>query len=181
MGYWNSPEATASCFDRELRGAGPGFLRTGDLGFLDRGELYVTSREKDLIIIHGRNHSPADIEQAVEYAHPAIRAGACAAFSVDSDEGNNDDGECLVVVAETREHSGAAQRSAAFEAASSAVFRQHGIVISELVLIPRRAIPRTSSGKLQRRAARARYMDGALEVLASLTPGSAARPKQGVT
>ena len=83
-GYWNRPEETERTFQACLAGAGEGpFLRTGDLGFLRDGELFVTGRLKDLIIIDGRNLYPQDIELTVEQSHPAMRPGCCAAFSVD--------------------------------------------------------------------------------------------------
>ena len=75
-GYWNRPEETAHAFDGS-------FLRTGDLGFLRLGELFVTGRIKDLIILRGRNHAPQDLELTAERAHPEIEAAGCAAFSVD--------------------------------------------------------------------------------------------------
>src|SRR6185312_8150687 len=83
-GYWNRPEETEHGFKAYLADTGEGpFLRTGDLGFLKDGELFVTGRLKDLIIIDGYNHYPQDIELTVERSHPAVRAGCCAAFSVD--------------------------------------------------------------------------------------------------
>jgi acyl-CoA synthetase (AMP-forming)/AMP-acid ligase II len=170
-GYWRSPEASASTFDRRLPNGEAGFLRTGDLGFVRDGELYVTSRRKDLIIVRGRNHSPAAIEQSVEEAHPDIRAGACAAFAIDSDEG-----ERLLVVAEVSDHGDPDDRPALFDAAAHAVFERHGVAVQELVLIPPRTIPRTSSGKIQRRRARAAYLNGELAVVASLTRIAPATP-----
>lgn len=166
-GYWRSPEASASAFDRELPSGEGGFLRTGDVGFMRNGELYVTSRSKDLIIVRGRNHSPAVIEQSVEYAHADIRAGACAAFTIDGDLG-----EQLVVVAEVSEDGSADARQALFDAAAHAVFERHGVAILELVLISPRTIPRTSSGKIQRGRTRAAYLNGELAIVASLTRGT---------
>ena len=95
-GYWNRPEETQRTLRAYLADSGEGpFLRTGDLGFLKDGELFVTGRLKDLIIIGGRNLYPNDIELTVEQSHPAIRSGCCAAFSVDvADE------ERLIVAAE---------------------------------------------------------------------------------
>ena len=95
-GYWENPSATRELFEARLTtGEGP-FLRTGDLGFLDDGELFLTGRIKDLVIIHGVNHAPQDLELTAERAHPAIRRGCSAAFSVPSAEGV----EQLVIVAE---------------------------------------------------------------------------------
>ena len=85
-GYWNRPEATQETFQAFLAGSGEGpFLRTGDLGFLHEGELYITGRLKDLIIIRGRNHYPQDIEQTVNESHEAFETGMGAAFSVEID------------------------------------------------------------------------------------------------
>jgi acyl-CoA synthetase (AMP-forming)/AMP-acid ligase II len=100
IGYWNKPEETARTCRAYLADSGEGpFLRTGDLGFLKDGELFVTGRLKDLIIIAGRNLYPHDIELTVEQSHPAIRSGCCAAFSIDvADE------ERLIVAAEVERH-----------------------------------------------------------------------------
>ena len=95
-GYWNRPKENAEIFGVHLDDTGEGsFLRTGDLGFIKNGELFITGRIKDLIIIRGLNHYPQDIEFTVERAHPALRPGSAAAFSVDA-EGE----ERLVVVQE---------------------------------------------------------------------------------
>ncbi len=95
-GYWGRPPETEQTFRAHIAGTEEGpFLRTGDLGFLQDGELFVTGRLKDLIIIRGRNHYPQDIERTVEQSHPAFQPGWCAAFSVDIDGE-----ERLVVVVE---------------------------------------------------------------------------------
>jgi len=94
QGYWNRPEETETTFRAYLADTGEGpFLRTGDLGFLQEGELFVTGRLKDLIIIRGRNHYPQDIEQTVEQSHPVVQQGCTAAFSVEVN------GQELLVVA----------------------------------------------------------------------------------
>src|SRR5262249_36556794 len=95
-GYWQRPEATGEFFQAEVAGTGEGpFLRTGDLGFLAEGEVYVVGRKKDLIIANGGNHHPEEIEWSVEQCHPLIRAGCVAAFTIDDDEGTT-----LAVLAE---------------------------------------------------------------------------------
>src|SRR5262249_1181839 len=97
QGYWNRSEETEQTFRAYLADSGKGpFLRTGDLGFLHDGELFITGRLKDLIIIDGRNHYPQDIELSVEQSHSTLQPGCCAAFSVEVDEE-----EQLVVIAET--------------------------------------------------------------------------------
>jgi amino acid adenylation domain-containing protein len=138
-GYWNRPEETARSFGARL--AAPGdiedrFLRTGDLGFLADGELFVTGRLKDLIILRGRNLYPQDVELTAERSHPALRPGCGAAFGVE-----RDGEERLVLVQEAAE--------------------EHEAALDDVVLVRRNTVPKTSSGKIQRRACRAAYLAGA--------------------
>ena len=151
QGYWNKPEETAQTFQASL--ATPSqenFLRTGDLGFLHKDELFVTGRLKDLIIIRGNNHYPQDIELTVEQSHPALRPGCGAAFTVE-----RDGQEQLVIVQEVERQS---LRSLDVEkvgkAIRKAVSERHGLRISAIVLIKTGGIPKTSSGKIQRQACR---------------------------
>src|SRR5262249_43092360 len=151
-------------------GDGP-FLRTGDLGFVRDGELFVTGRIKDLIIIRGRNHYPQDIESSAEHAHPALRPHASAAFSVDID------GEERLVVAQEADRKKAA--SAPEEIASAvrqAVSDGHELQVHEVVLLRAGTLPRTTSGKGQRRLGRQRYLAGELDVVASSVLVDAAGP-----
>jgi amino acid adenylation domain-containing protein len=164
-GYWEKPQDTEETFRARLaddRAAGP-FLRTGDLGFFHAGELYVTGRYKDLVIVGGRNLYPQDVELTAERAHPAIRPGGGVAFSVDSD-----DGEALVVVQEVDPGKAAAGGGfeAVVEAVRAAVTEAHEAPIQAVVLIPHGGIPKTSSGKVQRRACKADFLNGTLETLA---------------
>jgi acyl-CoA synthetase (AMP-forming)/AMP-acid ligase II/acyl carrier protein len=167
-GYWQRPEETARTFGARLAGepdTGP-FLRTGDLGFQWGGELYVTGRLKDLIILRGRNHYPQDLELAVERSHPGLRPGCGAAFSVER-EGE----ERLVVVQEV-----GARREGDVEEMADAVFRQvfeeHEVRLDELVLVEPGTIPKTSSGKIRRAACRAAYLEGTLAVVGGRRSGS---------
>jgi acyl-CoA synthetase (AMP-forming)/AMP-acid ligase II/7-keto-8-aminopelargonate synthetase-like enzyme/acyl carrier protein len=164
QGYWGRPEDTEDAFRAYLADTGEGpFLRTGDLGFLHDGELFVTGRLKDLIIIRGLNHYPQDIEQTVERSHVALRPDGCAAFSVTSDEG-----EQLVVVQELERRSVRnADASEVIAAIRRAVAEHHELQVHAVVLIRTGSIPKTSSGKIQRRATRAAYADGTLVVLAT--------------
>ncbi|MDX3193983.1 fatty acyl-AMP ligase [Streptomyces sp. MN03-5084-2B] len=147
-GYWGRGDATA--FGATLDGLG-GWLRTGDLGVVHRGDLYVTGRLKDLIVIDGRNFHPQDIEAAAGEAHPAVRRDRVAAFGV-----SDDDGEGAVVVAERARGADADDREVT-RAVLRAVSREHGLTLRAVRLVPSGGLPRTSSGKVARSAAKARY------------------------
>lgn len=164
-GYWNQ-EQTTETFGAQLVGdpsrdpAGPsaGYLRTGDLGFMRAGELYISGRRKDLIITNGRNLHPQDIEAVVEGCHEQLRPGCCAVFSTLDEEQ-----ERLVVVNEVSVSDPRQLRTQEIErAVQHAVMASHGLRVDRLVLLPRSTIPKTSSGKIQRRACRAALLDGTL-------------------
>jgi acyl-CoA synthetase (AMP-forming)/AMP-acid ligase II len=179
QGYWRRPEDTAETFGGRLaddaaaaaEGEAAPFLRTGDFGFLDRGELFVTGRLKDLIIIRGRNLYPQDIELTVERSHPALRAGCGAAFSIELGEE-----ERLVVVQEHDRIPGDSTLDpesveTIAEAVRRAVAEQHEAQVQQVVLLRAGTIPKTSSGKIQRRACRAALLAGKLEVLGASALG----------
>jgi acyl-CoA synthetase (AMP-forming)/AMP-acid ligase II/acyl carrier protein len=155
-GYWQQPTRTHETFAAHLDGSSAddgAFLRTGDLGFLRNGELFVTGRIKDLIIIRGRNHYPHDIEFTVQHSHDAFR-GAGAAFSV-TVEGE----ERLVVVQEIDRH----RHHEAEEAVPllrAAIVDEYEITPYAVVLVRQNAVPKTSSGKIQRAACAKAYLDG---------------------
>ncbi|HEX8351281.1 MAG TPA: AMP-binding protein, partial [Pyrinomonadaceae bacterium] len=160
-GYWGRPEESEEVFGARLAGTGEGpFLRTGDLGFLRDGELFVTGRLKDLIIIRGLNHYPQDIEHTVGRSHTALRAGACAAFS--TEVGGE---ERLVVVQEfgQRRHPDPA---AVVEAIREAVAEEHEIQLHGVVLVRQGELPKTSSGKIRRGESRSRYLSNGFDALA---------------
>ncbi|MEA2601552.1 MAG: hypothetical protein QOF89_2544 [Acidobacteriota bacterium] len=164
LGYWNRPELTASAFRAATAdGDGP-FLRTGDLGFLHHGDLYVAGRLKDLIIIRGRNHYPQDVEMTVEKSHPALRPGCCAAFSVEAEGGGE---ERLVVVQEVRRDARDVDFEGVLEAIRRAVAEEHEVQLLAAVLIRTATLPKTSSGKVQRQACRAAFLRGDLAVVAA--------------
>ncbi len=158
QGYWNRPEETARLFGARLVG-GETFLRTGDLGFMAAGELYVTGRLKDLIILRGRNLYPQDIELTAERSHPALRAAGGAAFAVEMEAE-----ERLVVVHEVERRS-RFETEAVAEALRAAVAEEHGAQVHEVVLIAAGTLPRTTSGKVQRQECRARYLAGGLQAI----------------
>ncbi len=164
-GYWNRPEESAETFGACLGGPAGGrgpYLRTGDLGFLDGDQLFIAGRIKDLVILRGRNHHPQDLELTAERSHPALRPGGGAAFAVDA-AGE----ERLVLVHEVERH-GAATPEIIEEIAAavrSAVAAEHEAVVFEIVLVPPGGVPRTTSGKVHRRACRELCLSGGLPVL----------------
>lgn len=165
-GYFNRTDAVADTFGALVEGGdGTGFLRTGDLGFLDSGELYVTGRRKDLIIVRGRNHYPQDIELTVERVSPALRSNGGAAFSVTGADGS----EQLVVVQELIHGHGLADPAALARTIQAKVAEQHEVRPHAVVLIRTASLPRTSSGKVARHACRATHLAGELLVTASHT------------
>jgi len=170
LGYWKREEQSAKAFQARLAGSDEGpFLRTGDLGFLKEGELFVTGRLSDLIIVRGRNHYPQDIEATLERSHPALRPGCGAAFSV-----KTEDGEQVVVVQELDRNASPEVARAALRALTSAVAEQHGLRLHAAVLVRQGSIPKTSSGKVQRSACRTAFQEGTLEIVLS----SLSRPEQ---
>src|SRR5215217_148346 len=171
MGYWNNPVETEHTFSAHLSktGAGP-FMRTGDLGFLEDGELFVTGRLKDLIIIRGLNHYPQDIELSVETSHTELRRGCGAAFSVEV-EGE----EQLVVVQEVSNHSQSDLHSV-IETIRSVVSTTHEVHVYAVVLIRKGTIPKTTSGKIRRRACREQFLKGSLNTVAEWRQTAAQPP-----
>jgi 8-amino-7-oxononanoate synthase len=176
QGYWNRADASAATFGATLSHSeqpstdqavapwrpNPGpYLRTGDLGFFDNGELFVAGRLKDLIIIRGRNHYPQDIEHAVEEASSLVRAGAIAAFAVDVDGR-----ERVAVVAEVeRGKREPAEVASAFDAIRKRLATEHELAVEAIVLVRPNSVPKTSSGKIQRHACKRQFLDGTLEVV----------------
>jgi acyl-CoA synthetase (AMP-forming)/AMP-acid ligase II len=164
QGYWNRSDETLHTFNayRADTGDGP-YLRTGDLGFKADGELFVTGRLKDLIIIAGRNHYPNDIEITVEGCHPSIRSGCCAAFSIVVDEA-----ERLVVAAELERRPAAeciTGRTDVNPAIRRAIAEVHDLQVHAVVLLKPGSLPKTSSGKIQRRACRQAFIRSELNLI----------------
>jgi fatty-acyl-CoA synthase len=168
-GYWARPEETRLTFGARLAttlaesshadGADVGgdWLRTGDLAVYLDGELYVLGRIADLVTVDGRNHYPQDLEATTAEASPQVRRGYVAAFAVPDGAGQR-----LVVAAERAAGTSRADPQPAIEAIRAAVLARHGVGVSDLVLLPAGAIPRTTSGKLARLACRAQYLAGVL-------------------
>jgi acyl-CoA synthetase (AMP-forming)/AMP-acid ligase II/acyl carrier protein len=148
-GYWRRPEQNAETFDLRLDGV-PGWFRTGDLGFLHEGQLYITGRLKDVIIIRGENHYPQDIEETASASHPALAEGNAGAVALEI--GGE---ERLGIVCElSRSGMRGIDADAVFEALRGAISRQHDVQLAVAVLIRPSSLPRTPSGKVQRFACR---------------------------
>jgi polyketide synthase 12 len=176
QGYWNRPEVSEDIFRARVADSGDGpYLRTGDLGFLHGGQVYIAGRKKDLIIIRGRNHYPQDIEYTVETSHPALRPTCAAAFSV---EAANE--ERLVVVQEV-ERPAKLDAEEVITAIRQAVAREHELEVHAVVLLKPGAIPKTSSGKIQRHACRQGYLGGTLEPVAQWVQPLSDEPSAPVT
>lgn len=166
-GYWRNALATRQTFRATLKDHEGHFLRTGDLGFLRDGELFVTGRLKDLLVIGGRNHYPQDLELSAETSHWSLRPGCTAAFSVDAGE---EAGEQPVVVAETApEALGESEKIVGL--IRGAIGEAHGLPVRDVVLVRPGTIPKTSSGKIQRRATRTAYLEGTLSPVGAPTSG----------
>jgi len=179
-GYWARPEETERVFGHKLQRALPvgshadgapseaTWLRTGDLGVYLDGELYITGRIKDLIIVDGRNHYPQDIEATTAETSSAVRSGYVAAFSVPANQvpgaPADEAGERLVIVAERAVGAGRADLQPVIDAIRAAVSRRHSLPLSDVLLVAAGVIPRTTSGKLARQACRALYLNGELGV-----------------
>lgn len=160
QGYWNRPEETQDTFHAYLTDSGEGpFLRTGDLGFLQASELFVTGRLKDLIIIRGRNHYPQDIEHTVAHCHPDLPENGAAAFSVDAA------GEERLVVFQEVGRRWQHDPSEVADRIRQAVAGSHELQAYAVVLVRSGSIPRTSSGKIQRHACRDAFLDQSLDEL----------------
>ncbi|WFB10776.1 AMP-binding protein [Streptomyces sp. LX-29] len=183
-GYWQRPEETAETFGNrradEPADAAATWVATGDKGFRSAdGRLCITGRIKDMIIVRGRNLYPQDIERTVEGVDPVFRPGCTAAFALEPEAGadGSTGEERVVVVQEVRgdeiDEADAARLGAAVAAAVAA---EHDVPLHALVLLRTRAVPKTSSGKIARRAARRGYLDGTLATVATWTAPTPAGP-----
>jgi acyl transferase domain-containing protein/acyl-CoA synthetase (AMP-forming)/AMP-acid ligase II/acyl carrier protein len=158
-GYWHRDAETLETFGAYLAtGEGP-YLRTGDLGFVDQGQLFIAGRLKDLIIIRASNHYPQDLEHTVERSHRALRPACGAAFSIDVDGA-----ERLVIVQEVNDRVSASSEDVVAEI-RRALAESHEVHPDAVVLIEPRTISRTSSGKIQRYACREAFLGGTLEIV----------------
>jgi acyl-CoA synthetase (AMP-forming)/AMP-acid ligase II/predicted NAD/FAD-binding protein/thioesterase domain-containing protein/acyl carrier protein len=183
-GYYGQPELSQQRFQARLEGENGdskdrAWLRTGDLGFIHHGELFITGREKDLIILRGRNIYPVDVERAAEAACPSLRPGCSAVFIADdhadahangrengkdqNDDLNNNE-ERLVLCAELRQRDYSATELAGFAAAvRREVMKSEGVHLGTVALLSARSVPKTTSGKVRRSACRKLWLEGGLK------------------
>jgi 8-amino-7-oxononanoate synthase len=171
LGYWKRPAETEQTFQARLADGSPEhYLRTGDLGFVADGELYVTGRVKDLIIVRGVNHYPQDIELTVEHCDRALRANSGAAFTVEAH------GHPQLVLVQELERGYAGDVSRLIDTIREAVTREHELILDAVVLVKAGSIPKTSSGKIQRHAARHAFAKGTLKMIEQWSAGSLPLP-----
>jgi amino acid adenylation domain-containing protein len=160
-GYWKRPEETRLTFGARIAGnEDTSFLRTGDLGFIHDGELFITGRLKDLIILRGRNLYPQDIEKTVQESFVGLRPGSGAAFSIDVN------GEERLIVVQEAERSTVLDHEEALNTIRRSVAEEHEAQPYAIVLVKAGSVPKTSSGKVQRRACRKMFSSNGLEVVA---------------
>ncbi|WP_197081215.1 non-ribosomal peptide synthetase [Gordoniibacillus kamchatkensis] len=159
-GYWNDAPGTQETFLNELDGKGA-YMRTGDLGFIWDGHLFITGRIKDLIILNGKNVYPTDLEETAGTSHEAVRPGKCAAFSVDLGKG-----EAIVLVCELERtflRKGNMKQIA--ETIRRNVQTTHELSLHDVILVKPVSLPKTSSGKIQRFLCKEQYMTGTLDTV----------------
>jgi acyl-CoA synthetase (AMP-forming)/AMP-acid ligase II len=175
-GYWNNDAETEKTYAAEIEGEpGVKYLRTGDLGFFCNGELFISGRLKDIIILFGQNIYPQDIEHIAEASHPAIRANASAAFSIEKDRK-----EKLIIIAEV-------ERTAMHnldvddvcDAVRLRVAEEKELSVYGVQLIRTASIPKTSSGKIQRKACKQAFLEKKLEVIGESFTGQTSVADQG--
>lgn len=170
-GYWARPDETAQTFSATLPDTTGVFLRTGDLGFLRSGELYITGRCKDLVVIRGGNYYPNDIERTVQACHPVLVSGRGAVFAFTPGLGAV---EQLVVVQEVdRDRDPAVDLAEVADSIRAAVTERYGIEPNSVNLVEHLSIPTTSSGKIQRGLSRRQFLDGEVAPVAHWSAPSA--------
>ncbi len=161
MGYWDKPELSAKTFHVQTSRDSQGHLRTGDLGFISNGELYVTGRIKDVLIIRGVNHYAHDLEQTVMHAHPALCANATAVFSLESNGVEN-----VIILQEVKRHCLAKLDAGnIIQHIRESMLANHGLQVEHIVLLKPLHISKTSSGKIQRWLCREKFINNDFEAV----------------
>jgi len=172
-GYWKNQKATREAFVDETEGKDEKrFLKTGDLGFVHDGELYMTGRLKDLIIVRGLNYYPQDIEQVCEATHSAVLPNGACAFAVEKNDGEQVVAACEIARTQVRK----VDLNEVMNLIRAAVATELELQVSSVVLLKQGALPRTTSGKLRRSACAQAYLDGALNPLTQMEFGMDGAP-----
>ncbi|HHP7232213.1 MAG TPA: fatty acyl-AMP ligase [Xenococcaceae cyanobacterium] len=168
LGYWQQPEATKATFVGDLKDNSQSqYLRTGDLGFLANQELFITGRLKEVMIFWGRYCYPQHVEDTVQKSHPAFKKNAGAAFSID-----RDNAERLIIVQEvTRNYLRSLNIAEIITAICQSVGEEHEVEVYAIALIKPGSLPKTSSGKIQRRSCRQQFLEGNLNIVAQWQQG----------
>ncbi|KGP63969.1 fatty acyl-AMP ligase [Legionella norrlandica] len=164
QGYWNQPEESKHAFQGKIKGdsSNQHYLRTGDLGFMHEKELYVTGRIKDLIILYGKNHYPQDIEYSLIHSPLHRSLGKCAAFVIQEDHDYK-----LTVMCEVKNRfMDEPTQEALFNNIFELIYQNHQLEVHTIVLIPLKAMPHTTSGKIRRHFCRKHFLDSTLPVVA---------------
>ena len=162
IGYWDDVDSTSSTFHFCFPNETESYLRTGDLGFLLDGRLFVTGRCKELIIVAGQNFYPHDLEATIRSSNPSLANLPSAAFAV-----SGETTEHLVIVQEVPRGLDEAEKSQIIRRSRVAVASTHELAPMAILLVRMASIPRTSSGKVQRLETRNQYLDNALKIVAS--------------
>ncbi|MBI2784809.1 MAG: fatty acyl-AMP ligase, partial [Legionella longbeachae] len=165
QGYWHQEEETRASFQGKIQGDSSNqiYLRTGDLGFVHDNELYVTGRIKDLIILYGKNHYPQDIEYTILHAPVHKLLGKCAAFVIQKEH----EYELTVMCEIKNRFIQPEEQEALFNSIFELIYQMHQLEIHHIVLIPLKAIPHTTSGKIRRNFCRKHLLDSTLPVIAT--------------
>lgn len=173
MGYWEKPEQTKQTFHYQIPSSNSKdfYLKTGDLGFLHDGQLYITGRKKDVIIVHGVNTYPQDIEYATTETNPGLRAGCCAAFTNKQDDD-------LVIVCEIKNNLDETKLEQICQQISQTVVANFALKPKDIVLIKQRSIPKTTSGKIARRECRTLFNTHRLPIVYHWNNQASARDYQ---
>jgi acyl-CoA synthetase (AMP-forming)/AMP-acid ligase II len=146
-GYWGKVDLTDKTFHAKIKNdnSNKSYLRTGDLGFIHNGELYVTGRIKEMIILQGKNYYPYDIERSIMKAHPAIKQDGCAVVSKQTEISN-----LLVVIVEVKRNLSSEEYNAITSAINETVLAQEQLIVDEIYLLEPHKLPKTTSGKIRR-------------------------------
>ena len=172
-GYWNKPRESAATFQAFTSDTNEGpFLRTGDLGCLRDGSLFVTGRIKDVLIVRGVKHYPQDLEATAEHAHPALRPGCCAAFAI---ERRGEERIVVVAEADQRKLPDEDDCHLALLSIRRAIADRHQVSPYAVAIVAAGSLPKTTSGKLQRFLCRDAFLSGEFDVIAEWMESGAVR------